>query len=753
MRGRPLALPLLVATSLLRAGPVAAQAAVSYPTQASAITVDVVVRDGRGQPLRGLTRDDFTVLEDGRPQAIVGFEVRDLATAPAGEPAPAESTAGPATNAAAARPGRVLALLIDDLGISAPLANQLKPALAEWIRTRAEPRDEITLMTTSGSAWWSDMVATGREDLLTVLGRVQGRQLARGGGEDMSDVEAYRIAVAEQSTEFLVGNAARSRPLDGVPGPGGTFKLVGSTATERVTQRWLDSHVCQPCSDPNERADDCRELRQCFQRVQTLAGAIHAASSQHIATVLGAIARLSRGLAGATGRKSILLVSEEFLRDQSQGVAFRDAIDAAQRANTSLYFLDARGLAGASALAAESSSNPPRPQDLGAISVEQNVVASAGAESLADETGGTLTRSNDLTAGLERMASDASVYYLLGYQPEKTPDGKWHKLEVRVARPGARVLARRGYNALRPQDLPRAERDDKKEDGARVGKGGGGAEALLAGKRPLAAALLVGSSREGLPLRMALYVRDNNGAGLARVQVALEIDNTRVRVDRTTTPWKASLDLTILVAGLFHAPAVPVDEHLVLTLGPGDVGNGWWLVPRDVWLPPGVSQVRVLVKDAATGLAGLVSQRLEVPDVDQPYLSTPLITDRTLPPLHPGEPPRLVPTAHREFSAAGPLYCQYEVFGFGGRSLPGVAQLWGGYVLRHPDGQLVSEAPSSPIETDGRTAVRRIVLPAGKLEAGSYFLLVTIQDRLAGRILSAGTSFEIPETQAVPRLR
>jgi VWFA-related protein len=748
-------LPCAVASGLLLVASAPAQVSPppAYPTQASAITVDVVVLDGHGETLRGLAKEDFTVLEDGKPQTIVGFEARDIATATPAAAVPPEPAAGEgATNVGpGARPGRIFALLIDDLGISAPVASQLKPALEDWIRRRADPRDEVTLMTTSGALWWSDVVETGRDDLLTVLGRLQGKRLARGGGGEMSEAEAYRIAVAEQSTEWLADGASRSRPLDGVAGVGGGTKLVGSSATERVTQRWLDSHVCPPCTDPHAPPLDCLEIRQCLQRVQGLAAEIHADALRREATVLGAIARLSRGLASAPGRKSILLVSEEFLRDTSLGVPFHDAIDAAQRASTSLYFVSAGGLTGASFLGAASSSNPPRPQDVGAIHAEEGVLASSGGESLADETGGTLTRSNDLAAGLERMASDASAYYLLGYQPEKTPDGRWHKLEVKVARRGAEVRARRGYTALRPEDLARSEQAER--DGGRAAKDAKGPKGVKAGKRPLAPALLAGSAREGLPLRMAAYVTDTDHAGRARVQVILEIDNGSVRVNRAATPWKASLDLTLLAAGLFHPPVVPVDERLDLTLSPGDVGNGWWLVPREVWLPPGVSQIRALVKDSASGNAGLVTHRIVVPDLDQSYVSTPLVTDRTLPPRRAGEPPRLVPLAHHRFPRRGPLYCEYEVFAFGGQRLAGVPQLWAGYTLERADGEVVSAEEPSPIRTDGDRAVRRIVLPGEKLDAGAYSLVVTIQDRLAGRTIVARAPFQIAQDETLPAVR
>ena len=62
----------------------------TFATQAEVILVDVVVLDGDGKPVRGLTKDDFTVLEDGRPQSVLGFEARDM-VAPGAAPAPGVS--------------------------------------------------------------------------------------------------------------------------------------------------------------------------------------------------------------------------------------------------------------------------------------------------------------------------------------------------------------------------------------------------------------------------------------------------------------------------------------------------------------------------------------------------------------------------------------------------------------------------------------------------------------------------------------
>src|SRR5258708_12181494 len=67
----------------------------SFPARAEAITVDVVVLDKDGQPVAGLTKDDFVLLEGGRPQPIVAFEARQAPAAEAGTRAPAETAVPP----------------------------------------------------------------------------------------------------------------------------------------------------------------------------------------------------------------------------------------------------------------------------------------------------------------------------------------------------------------------------------------------------------------------------------------------------------------------------------------------------------------------------------------------------------------------------------------------------------------------------------------------------------------------------------
>lgn len=704
----------------------------AFSSEAAAITVDVVVLDGDGNPVTDLVREDFELFEDGRAQAIVGFEARDLTT-----PRPSAPRGGRvATNVGmAGETGRVMALLVDDLGISPATMEELKPRLARWIRERSVGRDEITIVTTSGDRWWSDAAGRGRDDLVATLESISGKRLDESGSPTwISETEAYAIGVTHFNLEKQVADGDRSRP-DTVPGslsplegelqPGAS----GLNPTlKRVAQRYLEARLCEPNAAP--------EL--CFARVQSEALQALERWRRRAETAYAAIRRLSRSLAGAPGRKSILFVSESFIDDRSIDGPYRATLDATQRANTAVYFASAGGLLGSRSFSAARGSRVRR-EDVAAIDREEGTLRLLGGRNLAEATGGAATSSNDLGAGLERMARESSACYLLGYQPSQAPDGRWHELKVEVHREGVRVRARRRYLAAREGDPPVRE-----EDGRRRAKRERDAGAP---RRPIAPALLAGSVRAGLPVRMATYVGRPSG-DRATVKLVVEVDNSRVHVNRAREPWRALLDLTVMAARVGEAPLVPVDERLAMSLGPGDVGNGWWMISREIALAPGEWQIRAWVRDLGSGASGLVTGPLSVPDAGQTYLSSLMISDRTLPEKDPAEPPRIVPSAQQRFGTRGDIVCQYEVFNFGGSGIAGLPKLSAGYSLHREGDSRPVVVPPTPIEKAASRAVRRIVLPLRKLRDGRYTISVWVRDGLARRTLIARESFVVARTEA-----
>jgi len=72
---------------------------------------------------------------------------------------------------------------------------------------------------------------------------------------------------------------------------------------------------------------------------------------------------------------------------------------------------------------------------------------------LADGTGGfVILNSNDVLAGLQKIAKDQSQYYVLGYTPSNAAEGSCHTLKVKVERGGTVVRSRSGYCKVKPQD-------------------------------------------------------------------------------------------------------------------------------------------------------------------------------------------------------------------------------------------------------------------------------------------------------------
>jgi VWFA-related protein len=680
----------------------------SFPAQVEMVTVDVVVLDKSGQPIRGLTKDDFVVLEKGRPQTLASFEAFETRgqEANGGDVgSPLETRAS--TNQGPAGPrGRAFALVLDDLGLDPILsAPQVIQAIDKWLRERVDPADEVTLVTTSGDAWWSDIVGRGRDDLLAVLRRVRGKRLQIQASRLMNEWEAYQVTVNE-SPDPEVCSAQGTR-----------------TITRQVVDRWLASGQCL-----DDKLAHCMAMRICQVQVRAHAQQMDHATTRRLETLLGTVERLSKALAGWRGRKSILVFSEGFIQNLQQR-AFASAIDASRRANTAVYCVDARGLSVTTPYHADmSSSAAPIPGDIGEA-MAAALAATAGGEYLAEATGGlNITDTNDMLAGLDRVAVESSAYYLLGFQPETPRDGKWHPLEVKVSRRDVTLRARRGYLATPTtwffttvnERIERASvSGGRKKDGAKPG-------------RPLEPAILAGGSQDGIPLRIAPHILGPDGSGSARVLVALEIDSRKLDFDSALTGHGAKrttvLDLTLLAVSRDQPKVVVLDERLQADVDPTAVG-GWWTLAREVSLPPGIAQMRAVVRDTATLLAGAITHRFEVPAIDSPYIGTPVLTDRALTSSDGTEAPRLVPVAHRSFPAEGLLYCQYEVFGAAAQAAGQASQLAGGYTLKDADGHEQRRQEPTPIVADADRRIRRLVtLPLTGLSPGRYELTLEVVD-------------------------
>jgi VWFA-related protein len=703
----------------------------TFAARAEAITVDVVVLDKQGHAVVDLAPNEFTLLEDGRAQTIVGFEQRALAP-PGTNAAPIDDGTQAATNERSSAPsGRTLAFLIDDLGIEPLHMTDVAKALTRWLTEKADARDDVTLATTSGDTWWSDTVGDGRADFQAVLGRLKGKKKLASVQDAMGDWEAYNIDTLGSPIEPPV---APSGPPRGV---GSCFSSSPtSSMLERVMDRWFRTGAC--ICDPMAVGTS---IRSCRSQALGRSREVYGAATQRGLALLGGVERFSLGLAGTRGRKSVIVLSEALLRDIERS-AFERAVDASRRGNTAVSFVDVRGLIALPFYGADQTA-PPNPGDVGVMTMEATVLETGGGEYMADATGGSMVRdTNDLADGVTRLADESSAYYLLGYQSVHPLDGRWHKLDVKVSRPGVKVRARRGYFATAA--APSAGDQPAKEKKAKPRKGKGPQLPV----RAIDPALAVGGERDGIPLRIAPYVFETNSSGGARVLVAVEVGTAALAFRGSDKQRTAQLDITILGVSRDHPKTVPIDAHVGLSVDAQAVG-GWWTFTRELNLPHGVAQIRALVRDTASGRSGLVTQRLEIPRSDAAYMSTPMLSDRIQSGSGSGGVSRLVPAAHRRFQRRGYLYCAYEVYVAPGRELHRIPQVTGGYTLQDQDGQVIDLAPPTPIAMAlGAQISRLIALPLERLDPGRYDLTLQIQDNEIGLNLEARQVFWVEPAAA-----
>ena len=171
-------------------------------------------------------------------------------------------------------------------------------------------------------------------------------------------------------------------------------------------------------------------------------------------------------LGALRGRKSILYFTEHLPITARVKPRFEALIGEANRANVTVYTVDAVGLrVHSSEAAAARSIGIAGSQGVGDVQrgdgpwtkelEHQDQLLSSRPTAvlgrLAKETGGFLIENtNDLGSGVERMKQERTTYYLLAYQPTNARvDGKFRRVGVKVKRSNLKVKARPGYLAAK----------------------------------------------------------------------------------------------------------------------------------------------------------------------------------------------------------------------------------------------------------------------------------------------------------------
>jgi len=674
----------------------------TFPAQVEQVIVDLVVTDKKGTPIKGLKREDLTVTEDGVPQSLVSFEAVELPDQPSEVPPPPPRVS--VNTNPEERRGRTFVVLFDDMNITPWKANQAKAAVASFLEKGTREGDRVTLISSAGGVWWTARMEAGRQKLLDMVKRFDGRYIPDTSPERMSDWEAMRIYVYRDP---LVAERVLRR-----------YETYGVGAVMNRQQDSVSSMTAGTVDDPYVTGRASEVYYQAVTRLRT---------------TLDALERALNGLAAAKGRKSVILVSEGFIHDLNVD-EFKRVNEASRRANAAVYFLNARGLEGMP-LAMTAQFGPALPdQDVG-FAFAETYDAVAGADLVADDSGGfTVRNTNDLSGGIQKIANETQAYYLLGYIPSNTArDGRYRKIQVKLARgKGLQVRARKGYYA--PGDAGKSAMAPKK------------------GVDPVVQSALDSPwAEDAIPLRMTHFVGDERTLGKAAVLVATEVDIRALEFEESEGRSLADLQFLLVVAHRESGEYFRYDQGVNMKLQPSTrerLNRFWYPIVRDFELKSGDYQAKIVVRDTRSKRVGTVIHEFEVPPLDQLRVSTPVLSDtpkreRQAEGLPGGN---LSVLARREFASGMSLFCQFEVYGAKKDEKTGMPQVTQGYVVRRPDGSVLTASEPSVIKPTSLGQVTRMFgFRLEGVEPGDYEIVMAIRDDLAGRSFELREPFRVVE--------
>jgi len=607
------------------------------------VRVDVIVTDRNGNPAIDLTAADFEVREDGAVQTIEQFRLLrvDPVQRATDEPLRPIRNEDDLVREASRDDVRLFVIFFDDYHTREINALVVKKPLIDFVQRQVGPKDLVAFMYPM-SPLDTITFTRDRDLMVSAIENFEGRKYDY---EPRNQMEERYAHYPTEEVERIRNDVVR----------GG----LGAIAT---------------------RLGGIREGRKAIVLV-----------SEGFSTALPQYMRNRNAQAPipeSTRPDSPFEDTQDFFRQTEVLDDLREITSAANRANTTIYTLDPRGLATGEFHIDEIAT---RDQDRQILQFSQDSL-----RILAQDTDGrAIVNRNDLGRGLEQVVRDSSAYYLLGYSSQAPSDGKFHEIKVNLSGKarsrGLQVRARRGYIAPTDEDVRRATAPERPALPSPV------AEALASMVSPAAASRVVRSwvgMSKGASGRTALtYVWEPLPA----------TPSGRAEAPSGVRLLAATMSGDVLYRGTIGAAAAAGAAAAPSARATFDA-------------PPGEVQLRISVEGEGGGVLDTEIRELQVPDLAAgPALSTPRVyrarTARDVQAL--AQNPDAVPLVGREFSRSERVLMRFDVYGGG---TPTAA-------LLNRTGDRMADVPVAPAAAGG---THQIDLPLGGIPPGEYLVEIAI---------------------------
>lgn len=532
------------------------------------VEIGAVVTDRQSRPVRDLRKEDFQIFDSGRPQRISSFAFVDL---------PLETYDRHGSYAHAIEPdvttnkrpfdGRMYVAVIDDLHIDASRSQLVTRGLKDFIEKHLHANDIMAVVHTSGPKEASQEFTSNRRLLLAAVDRTTGRKIQ---SETVARNELYA------RTKDIIKpdpNGASGVPLDQVFDPNDVERAQQAKVTlsflEKVTNWYRNVHG--------------RRKSILF---------ISEGIDYDILDVMGNGAVPNNRSSNAHAASAVITES------------IRDVIGAATRADVNIYGVDPRSLVTASDAAIGSLADIDTLNgrlEIGVDSLMKEAQRSQESlRALSEETGGfAIVNQNQLATAYQRIVNDNSLYYEIGYSiPSGKRDGQYHRIDVRVNRPGLTVRARRGWMAPKGK-LPVQPAGGDSRIVALHDAANSPAPMSMLRMQMFAAAFKAGLPNASVLIGAELFGRDMKLTPGDQLKVLYVAVDARDKVQSHSTT--VALNFRPETKALVEQSAVRIIGRLNL--------------------PPGRYQIRYAVHESSADVIGSVRYDLEIPDFTKLPLS------------------------------------------------------------------------------------------------------------------------------------
>jgi VWFA-related protein len=551
----------------------------SFRAGASAVVLDVVIRDKRGRPVRDVQQGELTILEDGVAREIRSFRLVERTATPL-SPAPAGAaprTAGDVPDAL--RYPTLVTLVFDHLTQNS--RSLARRAALQFIAREMPPNQWVAVYALEQRL---RLAQTFTRDPAALKSAIERATVGAVEIRDRVAKEARDPDQAQRSADAALAAVAAG------PAGGNTANIGASISEARIAEVTIRM----------ERMVESADIQQRGQ------------------STLFPLMALMKAQGTLAGRKALLFFSEGLPIPPNLEEAYRSAISEANRANVSIYAVDARGLDTGRSLERSrqmldrSGRNSQSQQEYGASSrpvtmddVMNSEVAEGALRSdtqnalrvLAEETSGTLiANTNDLGPGLmDRVTADLDSYYEIGYASPPAADGHFRSIAVKLARSGVTVHSRSGYFALPETDaLP-----------------------LMPYELPMLAALAAEPPPHPFEYAVAAFRFDQSPKGLQHtLMIEVPLDHVTFQENRRTRTYALRFTAMAVIKDQDGRVVQRFSESYPLE-GPMDrvpaLKRGRIRFKRQFWLPPGRFTLWTIARDQAAEQSSVKSLLLDVP--------------------------------------------------------------------------------------------------------------------------------------------